>query len=133
AIRLLRPGGVAAAEIESIAGASVRRGGDRIEAPGMLSSHYAPRAHMRLNAAEVQPDEALLAFGPVRARGHERAVATLNLSPAGDLREAASNLFAYLTALDKSGAARIAVEPVPPHGLGEAINDRLARAAAPRP
>ena len=95
-------------------------------------SHYAPRAAMRLDVAEVRPGEALLAFGPARAAGSDRAAAIRNLSERGDLREAAANLFTYLKELDRLGTASIAVEPVPETGLGEAINDRLARAAAPR-
>jgi L-threonylcarbamoyladenylate synthase len=87
---------------------------------------------MRLNAMSVGQGEALLAFGPTRAKGAERAAMTLNLSPTGDLREAATNLFSFMRELDGSGAGVIAVEPVPMQGLGEAINDRLARAAAPR-
>lgn len=87
---------------------------------------------MRLNARSVGKGEALLAFGPDRAKGWEEAVAIRNLSPAGDLREAAANLFSFLRELDDSGASSIAVEPVPVDGLGEAINDRLTRAAAPR-
>jgi len=131
-LRLLRPGGIAAGEIEAVAGAKMLRGATGIEAPGMLASHYAPGASMRLNAERVGGDEALLAFGPSRAEGWQQAVALKNLSEVGDLREAAANLFAYMQALDRSGAASIAVEPVPFDGLGEAINDRLARAAAPR-
>lgn len=130
---LLRAGGVTAEEIEAATGQKVERGaGGRIEAPGMLASHYAPDARVRLNATEVLPGEALLAFGPVRAKGAERAKAVLNLSAAGDLGEAATNLFSHLQALDDSGASMIAAEPVPHHGLGAAINDRLSRAAAPR-
>lgn len=132
-LRLLRPGGISAEEIEAVAGVAVERGaGGSVEAPGMLASHYAPHALLRLEAAEVQAGEALLAFGPKRAAQSEQAVTMLNLSAAGDLREAAVNLFAHLLSLDKSGARVIAVEPVPHNGLGEAINDRLARAAAPR-
>ncbi|EKF19906.1 L-threonylcarbamoyladenylate synthase [Nitratireductor pacificus] len=131
-LTLLRPGGVAAEDIERAAGMSVARGATGIQAPGMMVSHYAPRAAMRLNAGAVNPGEALLAFGPRRAEGAERAAAMLNLSEGGDLREAAANLFSHLLALDRVGAALIAAEPVPPEGLGEAINDRLARAAAPR-
>jgi L-threonylcarbamoyladenylate synthase len=132
-VRLLRPGGIAAGEIEAATGATLLRGGKAsVEAPGMLASHYAPGAAVRLNAADVAEGEALLAFGPERAEHAERAIATLNLSPSGDLREAAANLFTHLQALDRSGAATIAAEPVPTDGLGEAINDRLARAAAPR-
>jgi L-threonylcarbamoyladenylate synthase len=132
-LRLLRPGGVPADEIERVAGLALTRGGaSAIQSPGMLASHYAPRAAMRLDVREVAPHEALLAFGASRAAGAARARAVLNLSESGDLREAAANLFSHLQALDLSGAATIAVEPVPPTGLGEAINDRLARAAAPR-
>jgi L-threonylcarbamoyladenylate synthase len=90
----------------------------------MLASHYAPNAHLRLDAPAPEPGEAYLGFGSCEA--------TLNLSPSGDLREAARNLFAMLHELD-ARFARIAVAPIPQHGLGEAINDRLRRAAAPRP
>ncbi len=132
-VRLLRPGGVTAGDIEAAVGVRpVRGGAGGIQAPGMMASHYAPGAAVRLDAESVDGSEALLAFGPVRAKGWERASAMRNLSEAGDLREAASNLFACLRELDASGAATIAVEPVPFEGLGEAINDRLARAAAPR-
>jgi L-threonylcarbamoyladenylate synthase len=93
-------------------------------APGQLASHYAPRARVRLNAEAARDGEVLLGFGPVTG-------AALNLSPAGDLTEAAANLFAMLRLLDE-GAAAIAVSPVPETGLGLAINDRLRRAAAPR-
>ena len=109
-----------------------RRATAGIEAPGMLASHYAPGAAVRVGATSVLPGEALLAFGKHRAQGSENAVAMLNLSPSGDLREAAANLFSYLQRLDSSGAETIAVEPIPNTGLGEAINDRLSRAAAPR-
>ncbi|MDO8533216.1 MAG: Sua5 family C-terminal domain-containing protein, partial [Xanthobacteraceae bacterium] len=97
-----------------------------------LPSHYATRARLRLDVEEVRPGEALLAFGPSRPRHAERAVKLLDLSPQGDLIEAAANLFAHLRALDASGAASIAVAPIPAKGLGEAIRDRLARAAAGR-
>lgn len=131
-LRLLRPGGIAARDIEAVAGIEVIRGATGIQAPGMLASHYAPRASMRLNVGKLTSGEALLAFGRARAEGWQDAVALRNLSEAGNLREAAANLFAYMQALDRSGAATIAVEPIPADGLGEAINDRLARAAAPR-
>ena len=132
-MRLLRPGGITAADIEAVIGVRPVRGGAAgIQAPGMMASHYAPAASLRLDAASVGEGEALLAFGPRRARGWEKAAMTKNLSETGDLRQAASNLFAYLRQLDSSGAAMIAVEPVPFEGVGEAINDRLARAAAPR-
>jgi L-threonylcarbamoyladenylate synthase len=132
-VLLLRPGGVAAGEIEAVTGAGLLRGDKAgVEAPGMLASHYAPAAAVRLNAADVAEGEALLAFGPERAKHAGRATAMLNLSQSGDLREAAANLFAHLQTLDRSGATTIAAEPIPADGLGEAINDRLARAAAPR-
>lgn len=131
-LRLLRPGGIGAEEIEAVAGAKLSRGAAGIEAPGMLASHYAPGAAMRLNVQQIVRGEALLAFGRSRAEGWQDAAAIRNLSEAGDLREAASNLFAFMQALDRSGAKTIAVEPIPFEGLGEAINDRLARAAAPR-
>jgi L-threonylcarbamoyladenylate synthase len=94
--------------------------------PGMLARHYAPRTSLRLDARDVRPGEALLAFGP--APPHH-AGAMVNLSPAGDLMEAAANLFAALRTLDAAGAETIAAMPIPEQGLGEAINDRLRRAA----
>lgn len=132
---LLRPGGVPVEEIEAAtSGGKVFRPEKlgSIEAPGMMASHYAPNAELRLDATSVEEGEALLAFGPQRIEGAERAVMMLNLSERGFAREAATNLFAHLDALDRSGAKMIAVEPVPMEGLGEAINDRLRRAAAPR-
>lgn len=131
ALTLLRPGGVAAEEIEAVAGMPLARiQGGEVIAPGMLLSHYAPDAALRLNVSDVRAGEALLGFGPHRAAGSPAAF--LNLSTGGDVVEAAQNLFSHLRALDASGARAIAVEPVPMHGLGEAVNDRLARAAAPR-
>jgi L-threonylcarbamoyladenylate synthase len=120
---LLRPGAIAREEIEALAGPLAAADGT-IRSPGQLQSHYAPHARLRLNAAMVEPGEALLGFGAARG-------ATLNLSPCGDLKEAAANLFAMLRELDNNATA-IAVSPIPAHGLGEAINDRLQRAAAPR-
>lgn len=135
-IRLLRPGGVAVEAIESITGEQVIRpkasGTAAIEAPGMLASHYAPNAAVRLNATEVSTREALIAFGPDDISGSAAARAVFNLSPTADLTEAASNLFDYLKRADASGPAGIAVARIPDEGLGEAINDRLMRAAAPR-
>ncbi|MCB1470080.1 MAG: threonylcarbamoyl-AMP synthase [Rhizobiaceae bacterium] len=132
-VLLLRPGGLPAEEIEAVIDRPlVRKHGGQIIAPGMLASHYAPDAQVRLNATSVLPEEALLAFGPHRADGATRAAGMVNLSESGDLREASRNLFAYLQRLDRIGAKAIAVEPIPMIGLGEAINDRLARAAAPR-
>ena len=98
-------------------------------APGMLASHYAPRTSVRLNARRIEPGEALLAFGPALPSGADRAAALLNLSERGDLIEAAANLFDYLRKLDERNARMIAVMPIPDDGLGEAINDRLRRAA----
>lgn len=129
-VALLRPGPIGAAEIAAVAGLPVRapESSDRVEAPGQLASHYAPRARLRLNAVRPESGEAFLAFGPAPATDGP----VLNLSPGGDLREAAANLFAHLRALDTEAAA-IAVMPIPEEGLGVAINDRLRRAAAPRP
>jgi L-threonylcarbamoyladenylate synthase len=133
AVSLLRPGGAPAEEIEKVIGRPLlRAAGSGVEAPGMLASHYAPRAAVRLDAGEVREGEALLAFGPAKIEGSDGAVAALNLSRTGDLREAAANLFSMLQALDASGTKTIAVAPIPLAGLGEAINDRLRRAAAPR-
>lgn len=135
AILLLRPGGLAAMEIADVAGRDLqRRAGPAaiIEAPGMLASHYAPGAAVRLNACSIEPGEALIRFGGVSVTGMEKAAINLDLSPTADLAQAAANLFEYLKRADASGAANIAVTPIPNEGLGEAINDRLARAAAPR-
>jgi L-threonylcarbamoyladenylate synthase len=137
---LLRPGGVPRAAIERVLGATLgeapaQGGSDEDEAllaPGQLASHYAPRSRLRLDATSVSLGEALLAFGAQMPAGAE-PVRALNLSARGDLIEAAANLFSHLRALDAAGAAAIAVMPVPHDGLGEAINDRLKRAAAPRP
>jgi L-threonylcarbamoyladenylate synthase len=137
---LLRPGGVARSGIERVLGfgridppqPSTGAAAETAPvAPGMLQSHYAPNTRLRLEARTVEPGEALLAFGPLPS-GAERAKTVRNLSPDGDLVEAAANLFSQLRALDAAGAATIAVMPIPHEGLGEAINDRLARAAAPR-
>ncbi|HBF29316.1 L-threonylcarbamoyladenylate synthase [Rhizobium sp.] len=134
-IRLLRPGGLSVEEVEAATGLSVIRpekAGAIIEAPGMLASHYAPNASVRLNAVEVFEGEAVITFGDFRPKGLEKAAAVLHLSATGDLAEAAANLFSFMKSADASGAARIAFTPIPGHGLGEAINDRLERAAAPR-
>jgi L-threonylcarbamoyladenylate synthase len=124
--RLLRAGGLPAEALEAALGRPLAPDTDpaRIAAPGQMASHYAPRGRVRLGALAAEPGEVLLGFGPVAG--------DLSLSPAGDLREAAATLFAALHRLDAMGAARIAVAPVPEHGLGRAINDRLRRAAAPR-
>jgi L-threonylcarbamoyladenylate synthase len=131
---LLRPGGLPSADIERVLGAPLlvpEHDPDRPASPGLLVKHYAPAARLRLDARDVRPGEALLAFGPTPPPGASEAVAVLNLSRSGDLTEAAANLFAALRALDEK-ADRIAVMPVPDHGLGEAINDRLHRAAEGR-
>lgn len=127
---ILRPGGVTVEELSAVAGTvEIATGSpDAPASPGMLESHYAPVAALRLNATSVGADEALLSFGD---RPFSGAAEELNLSPRGDLREAAANLFAFLRDLD-SRHARIAVVPIPAEGLGLAINDRLNRAAAPR-
>ena len=136
---LLRPGGLPRADIERVLGRALAQpaedaGGDTSQplAPGMLASHYAPRTRVRLDAGRVEAGEALLAFGPDAVAGVDAATAVMNLSVRGDLDEAAANLFGYLRALDARGARAIAVMPVPHHGLGEAINDRLRRAAVER-
>jgi L-threonylcarbamoyladenylate synthase len=134
---LLRPGGLPRAAIERVLGhalaeAPARAGIAAPAAPGMLASHYAPRTRLRLDANSVAPGEALLAYGPALPDGTARAARVLNLSTTGDLVEAAANLFSHLRALDAAAASAIAVMPVPEAGLGEAINDRLRRAAAPR-
>ena len=124
-ITQLRAGALARDEIVAAIGRPIglAQPGDTIAAPGMLASHYAPAAHLRLDAVRTEPGEAYLGFG--------EGTATLNLSPSGDLREAARNLFSMLHDLDLR-FSKIAVAPIPAQGLGEAINDRLTRAAAPR-
>ncbi len=123
---LLRPGAIGRADVEAITGPLEAPDPSAVEAPGMLASHYAPRARLRLDAAAPRPGEAFLAFGaPASAGG-------LTLSERSDLVEAAANLYAHLRALDAMGAEVIAVAPIPQTALGEAINDRLLRAAAPR-
>ncbi len=136
---LLRPGGVPREAIERVLGrplgdppAGIAADDDAPLAPGMLASHYAPHTPVRLDAKRIAAGEALLAFGPVLPDGADDAARILNLSLGGDLIEAAANLFSHLRALDAAGARAIAVMPIPHQGLGEAINDRLARAASPR-
>lgn len=123
---ILRPGTITAADITSVLGQSVTRleHADNIIAPGQMTSHYAPRAAVRLNAKDWHAGEKRLGFGDVTC--------DLNLSPTGDLVEAAANLFAMLHQIDDMDGDRIAVSPIPNHGIGIAINDRLSRAAAPR-
>jgi L-threonylcarbamoyladenylate synthase len=132
--RLLRPGGITRRALEAVigplAGPEATDAHDRRRSPGQLASHYAPARPLRLDVANVGADEALLAFGPQPLEGAAR---TLNLSPRGDLEEAAANLFAMMRALDRPEFRAIAVMPVPGHDLGEAIRDRLRRAATPRP
>jgi L-threonylcarbamoyladenylate synthase len=125
---LLRPGGLPQEALEAALGAplALHGTGDPLSAPGQMTSHYAPGAPVRLNATDLRPGEKLLGFGKVGG-------AEMNLSPAGDLTEAAANLFHHLHAMDALDAETIAVSPIPDHGLGRAINDRLRRAAAPRP
>lgn len=125
---LLRPGGIPRAEIEAVIGAiAVALGSETTpKSPGRLARHYAPSTVLRLDAASVAPNEALLAFGPTPLAG---ATVSRNLSATGDTFEAAANLFAMLHELDAAGASAIAVMPIPNVGLGAAINDRLRRAA----
>jgi L-threonylcarbamoyladenylate synthase len=122
--RMLRPGAVMRAEVELMIGPLAEADLDASRSPGRLSRHYAPKLPVRLGAVTPLRREAFLAFGEAPARPH-----VWNLSPSGDLAEAAANLFAYLRAADRSGASGIAVAPIPDEGLGEAINDRLKRAA----
>ena len=134
--RILRPGSITRAAIEASIGpldaadpGAADPGADApLRSPGLLARHYAPKTPLRLDATSVEPDEALLAFGPEPLAG---AGWTLNLSTTGDLEEAAHNLYAMLRALDEKGARRIAVMRLPKTGLGEALADRLQRAATP--
>lgn len=131
-VAILRDGGVTREQIEACLGQSVTEAdhSDAPQSPGQLASHYAPSVQVRLNAEARRAGELLLGFGP------DVADADLNLSPAGDLIEAAANLFGYLRNMDeraqRQGVVTIAVSPIPTTGLGAAINDRLKRAAAPR-
>lgn len=121
---LLRPGALSVEDIEAVLGEPLASAGEEIAAPGMMTSHYAPNAALRLDAHRAKDSELLLGFGGTKG-------ARLDLSPSGDLGEAAANLFAYLRSLDREGRP-LAVAPIPREGLGLAINDRLQRAAAPR-
>jgi L-threonylcarbamoyladenylate synthase len=130
---LLRPGAIPRRRLEKLLGqplsapdSRLQREGERIVAPGQLTSHYAPRALVRLNATQIRPGEVMLGFGP------DAPAEAMNLSRSGDTTEAAANLYAMLRSLDATGAAVIAVMPLPAEDLGEAINDRLRRAASPR-
>jgi len=128
---LLRPGGLAREDLEAVLGplAMVRGPSGSPHAPGQLASHYAPGVELRIDAASIRPGEALLSFGDHRLSGF---AAERNLSRAGDLREAAANLFAMLRSLDRPDHTGIVAMPVPETGLGLAIMDRLRRAASPR-
>lgn len=131
--KLLRPGGLAREAIEAVIGRPLVLAGEAGMAPispGLLASHYAPAARVRLDAEAPQAGEAWLGFGAASMRG--AGPVALDLSPSGDIGEAAANLFGHLRSLDAAGPAVIAVAPIPMAGLGEAINDRLRRAAAPR-
>jgi L-threonylcarbamoyladenylate synthase len=126
---LLRPGAVTLERLEALLGPIATSVVGPTRSPGMLASHYAPTLPLRLEARAARPAEALLSFGPDTPSGFAE---TLHLSRAGDLAEAAANLFAMLRRLDRAPFTGIAVTPIPDHGLGRAINDRLQRAAAPR-
>ncbi len=123
-VRLLRPGAVTRAQLEAVVGPLAQADDDAKRSPGRLALHYAPDAPVRVDAEAPREGEAFLAFGPWLA-----GEGVFNLSPSGDLAEAAANLFAFLRAADRTGPAGIAVAPIPDEGLGEAINDRLRRAA----
>ena len=125
--RLLRPGAVTRAQIEALIGPLSEAQADARRSPGRLARHYAPNLPLRLNVTEPRANEVWLGFGSIRWAGD--GAEPFNLSREGDLAEAAANLFAFLRAADRSGAAGIAVAPIPDTGLGEAINDRLRRAA----
>lgn len=130
---LLRPGAVAREAIEKILGKKlVAPERAEILGPGMTPSHYAPAARLRLEAHELEEGEAALDFGGRLAAHAMPGAFVLDLSPSGDLVEAAANLFAYLREFDARRIANVAVAHVPERGLGEAINDRLRRASAPR-
>jgi len=124
--RLLRPGGLTRDRLETVVGPLAGPANDTITSPGMAAAHYAPDRPLRLNARDAGPDEALLAFGP---DAPPEGLAVCNLSPASDTAEAAANLFRMLRELDRREFTAIVVMPVPTDGLGEAINDRLRRAA----
>ncbi len=123
---LLRPGAIARDAIKAITGPLAAPALNTVSAPGMLTSHYAPRTRVRLDATLAKESELYLGFGAYSQPG------ALTLSASGDLVEAAANLYAHLRALDAQGPRAIAVAPIPYTGLGQAINDRLTRAAAPR-
>ncbi len=123
-VRLLRPGAVTRAQLEAVVGPLAQADDDAKRSPGRLALHYAPDAPVRIEAAAPEAGEAFLAFGPWPA-----GEGVFNLSPSGDLVEAAAKLFAFLRAADRTSPVGIAVAPIPDEGLGEAINDRLRRAA----
>ena len=128
-IRLLRPGAITAEAIETVTGIAPETSvSDKIEAPGMMKSHYAPKAEIKLECSTFEPGAAVLVFGTAP----NPPETFFNLSTSGNLREAAANLYAGMKALDQLGVETICVMPIPNHGLGVAINDRLQRAAAPR-
>ncbi|WP_310621014.1 L-threonylcarbamoyladenylate synthase [Flexibacterium corallicola] len=132
---LLRPGGIARTHIEEILGEPLATAGSddsAPQAPGMLSSHYAPDNPIRLDATALLDEDVLITFGAATIENSERAKRVINLSPAGDLTEAAANLFSALRKADRESKGKIAISPIPTTGLGEAINDRLKRAAAPK-
>jgi L-threonylcarbamoyladenylate synthase len=129
-VTLLRLGALPREAIEKVLGRKLAspEPDSHVSSPGQLATHYAPLTPLRLNARSAKRGEALLAFGP---QVPDFAGPSLNLSPRGDLIEAAANFFAALRTLDEAGVEAIAVMPIPAHGLGEAINDRLQRASSP--
>ena len=133
-ISQLRPGGLARESIEAVLGHPLAVASDEktLRSPGLLVSHYAPLAAMRMNVLDFAQNEAILAFGDIKLLNFHRLSPFVNLSPKADLRQAATRFFSSLRELDAYNPAAIAVAPIPMHGLGEAINDRLSRACAPR-
>lgn len=133
-IAVLRPGSLTGEEIAKVADVPLTTAlpNEGALSPGNLLSHYAPRAKIRLNADRILPGDAVITFGEIHPIGIEQALAVFNLSITGDLNEAAHRLFDLMHQADETGAEHIAVTPIPSHGVGLAINDRLNRAAAPR-
>ena len=128
---LLRPGALARAALEAVLGRGLAAPHSaKVIAPGMTERHYAPNARLRLNAERLEPGEAGMDFGGKLGRSAGPGTTLLDLSPSGDLVEAAANLFAFLREMDARGWTTAAVAPIPAEGLGEAINDRLRRAAS---
>jgi L-threonylcarbamoyladenylate synthase len=129
-VTMLRPGSITRQMAENVLGITIQDNkSSTLIAPGQMASHYAPKTKMRLNVTQPEPNEAYLAFG---VQPEYACLGVENLSLTANLVEAAANLYAMLRTLDQLGAKTISVSPIPNHGLGEAIQDRLMRAASPR-